>query len=146
MARRKRQYGSGCLLAKGKGWAIRWREIEIAPDVTKKRVLRYETLAPMSRREAADILAQKLAAAGHKSSVRSRVTFRTLVNEWQATVLPMYKPSTQKNHRHIAAKHLVPRFGDTALCDITRRTFRRTWRISRRRATHRRRSTTFTTC
>ena len=32
MARRKRQYGSGCLLSKGKGWAIRWREIEIAPD------------------------------------------------------------------------------------------------------------------
>jgi hypothetical protein len=88
---------------------IRWREIEIAPDGTRKRVLRYETLASMSRREAADILAQKLAAAGHKGPVRSRVTFRTLVNEWQATVLPMYKPSTQKNHRHIAAKHLVPR-------------------------------------
>jgi integrase len=33
----------------------------------------------------------------------------------------MYKPSTQKNHRHISAKHLVPRFGDTALCDVTRR-------------------------
>jgi integrase len=120
MARRKRQYGSGCLLAKGKGWAIRWREIEIAPDGTKQRVLRYETLRPMSRREAADILAQKLAAAGHKGPVRSRVTFRTLVNEWQATVLPMYKPSTRKNHRHISAKHLVPRFGDAALCDITR--------------------------
>ena len=83
-------------------------------------MLRYETLAPMPRRHAADILAQKLAAAGHKEPVRSRVTFRTLVNEWQATVVPMYKPSTQKNHRHIAAKHLVPRFGDTALCDITR--------------------------
>src|SRR5688500_13048059 len=89
MARRKRQYGSGCLLAKGKGWGIRWREIEIAPDGKRKRVLRYETLAPMSRREAADILAQKLAAAGRKGPVRSRVTFRTLVNEWQATVLPM---------------------------------------------------------
>jgi hypothetical protein len=120
MARRKRQYGSGCLLSKGKGWAIRWREIEIAPDGKRKQVLRYETLAPMSRREAADILAQKLAAAGRKGPVRSRVTFRTLVNEWQATVLPMYKPSTQKNHRHISAKHLLPRFGDTALCDITR--------------------------
>lgn len=31
-----------------------------------------------------------------------------------------YKPSTQKNHRHIVAKHLVPRFGDTAVCDLTR--------------------------
>ena len=89
MARRKRQYGSGCLLSKGKGWAIRWREIEIAPDGKRKRVLRYETLAEMPRRDAADILAQKLAAAGRKGPVRSRVTFRTLMNEWQATVLPM---------------------------------------------------------
>jgi hypothetical protein len=120
MARRKRQYGSGCLLSKGNGWAIRWREIEFAPNGTKQRVLRYETLGPMSRREAADVLAQKLAAAGRTGPIRSRVTFRTLVNEWQATVMPMYKPSTQKNHQHITAKHLLPRFGETALCDITR--------------------------
>jgi integrase len=120
MARRKRQYGSGCLLAKGGGWAIRWREMEIAPDGTRKRVLRYETLGSMSRREAADILAQKVAAAGGKTPMRSRVMFRTLVNQWQATVLPMYKASTQKNHRHIAAKHLTPRFGDIAVSDITR--------------------------
>lgn len=120
MARRKRQYGSGCLLAKGGGWAIRWREREIAPDGTRKRVLRYETLGSMSRREAADILAQKVAAAGGKAPMRSRVMFRTLVNQWQATVLPMYKASTQKNHRHIAAKHLTPRFGDIPVSDITR--------------------------
>jgi integrase len=120
MARRKRQYGSGCLLAKGGGWAIRWREMEIAPDGTRKRVLRYETLASMSRREATGILAQKVAAAGGKTPMRSRVMFRTLVDQWQATVLPMYKASTQKNHRHIAAKHLTPRFGDMAVSDITR--------------------------
>ena len=28
---------------------------------------------------------------------------------WQAHVVPMYKHSTQKNHRHILTKHLVPR-------------------------------------
>ena len=32
----------------------------------------------------------------------------------------MYKPSTQKNHRHIAEKHLLPRFGDKPLSEITR--------------------------
>ena len=121
MAQRKRQYGSGGLIEKGKGWAIRWRELEIAPDGTRKRVLRYERLGPMSRREASAILAQKVAAAsGTKVPTRSRVPFRTLTTEWEATVLPMYKPSTQKNHRHIVAKHLVPRFGDTAVCDVTR--------------------------
>src|SRR3954467_5847777 len=69
MAQRKRQYGSGCLLPKGKGWAIRWRELEIALDGTTQRVLRYEKLGPMSRREAADILSQRLVEAG-KAPVR----------------------------------------------------------------------------
>ena len=121
MARRKRQYGSGCLLAKGRGWAIRWREFEIAPDGTRKRVLRYETLEPMSRRDATEILAQKLAAAsGTNRPTRSRVTFRTLANDWQASVLPMYKHSTQKHRRFMLKKHLLPRFGDRPLCEITR--------------------------
>jgi hypothetical protein len=34
---------------------------------------------------ASDILAQKLAAAGHKGPVRSRVTFRTLVRQYGMT-------------------------------------------------------------
>jgi Phage integrase central domain len=121
MARSKRQYGSGCLLkrGRGKGWAIRWREIEIAPDGTNQRVLRYENLGPMSRKGASDILSQRLVEAG-KAPVRSRVTFETLANQWQATVMPMYKPSTQKNHRHILTKHLMPRFAEKAVTDVTR--------------------------
>jgi len=35
-------------------------------------------------------------------------------------VLPMYKHSTQKHRRFMLKKHLLPRFGDTALSDITR--------------------------
>lgn len=121
MARRKRQYGSGCLLERGKEWAIRWREIEIAPDGTKKRVLRYERLGPISRRQAADVLAQKLAAtSGGKAPTRSLVTFRTLASEWQSAVLPMYKHSTQKHRRFMLGKHLLPRFGDKPLSEITR--------------------------
>ena len=121
MARSKRQYGSGCLLKRGKGWVIRWREMEIAPDGTTRRALRYETLEPMSRREAGDVLAQRLVAAGsNKAPVRSRVAFRTFASEWQAHVLPMYKHSTQKNHRHILEKHLLPRFGDKPIVEVTR--------------------------
>jgi len=48
------------------------------------------------------------------------VAFRTLAAEWQAHVLPMYKHSTQKNHRHILEKHLLPRFGDMAIVNVTR--------------------------
>jgi integrase len=106
-------------LERGRGWAIRWRELEIAPDGSRQRVLRYENLGEMSRREAAKVLSQKLALAG-KGPVRSRVTFATIANQWVATVVPMYKPSTQKNHRHILGKHLTPRFGDWAIADVTR--------------------------
>jgi hypothetical protein len=119
MAQRKRQYGSGCLLQKGKGWAIRWRVLEIAPDGTTRRTLRYERLGPMSRREAAAILSHRLVEAG-KAPIRSQVTFETLASQWLATVVPMYKPSTQKNHRHIHNKHLMPRFGEKAVADVTR--------------------------
>jgi len=120
MARTKRQYGSGCLLKRGKGWAIRWREFEIAPDGTKKKVLRYERLGEISRKDAGEQLAHKLASAGTNGPTRSRVMFRTIANDWQKHVMPMYKHSTQKNHRHILQKHLLPHFGDTAVCEVTR--------------------------
>jgi hypothetical protein len=83
-------------------------------------VLRYEALGKISRAEAAEILTQKLATAGTKIPTRSRVTFSALVSEWKTTVLPMYKQSTQKNHRHILEKHLIPRFGEKAITDVTR--------------------------
>ena len=51
---RKRQYGSGCLLKQRKGWAIPWRETEIAPDGTLRKALRYEQLGEVTRKEAAD--------------------------------------------------------------------------------------------
>jgi integrase len=121
MTRSKRQYGSGCLLKRGKGWAIRWREMEIAPDGTRRTVQRYEALGEVTRKQASDALAQRMAAGGNGSKpTRSRVAFRTLAAEWQAHVLPMYKHSTQKNHRHILEKHLLPRFGDKAIADVTR--------------------------
>ena len=118
---------------------------EIAPDGTRRRMLRYERLGPMSRRDAADILAQKLAAAcERKTPARSRVTFRTLVNDWQATVLPMYKPSTQKNHRISRRSTWCPSLARRPFRISRGRRCRRTWRISRRQATHPRRSTTST--
>jgi integrase len=100
---------------------IRWRELEIAPDGTKRKALRYESLGEVTRKQASDTLAQRMAVGNNSNKpVRSRVAFRSLAAEWQAHVLPMYKHSTQKNHRHILEKHLLPRFGDMAIADITR--------------------------
>ena len=70
MARNKRQYGSGCLLRKGKGWAIRWRELEIAPDGKTRRVLRYESIGAVSSREASQ------APAGHHANAQARAARR----------------------------------------------------------------------
>jgi integrase len=120
MAQSKRQYGSGCLLKRGKGWAIRWRETEIAPDGTRKRVLRYEALGEITRKQASETLNQRITAAGNKMPTRSRVTFRTLASEWEGSVLPMYKHSTQKHRRFMLKKHLLPQFGDMAISDVTR--------------------------
>ena len=92
-----------------------------APDGTRKRVLRYERLGELSRKHAANILMQRVAAANTKPVVApSTWTFRELAAQWQATVLPMYKPSTQKYHCHILAKHLLPRFGDGQLTELGR--------------------------
>jgi hypothetical protein len=122
MARAKRQYGSGCLLKRGRSWVIRWRELEIAPDGTNRKVLRYETLGEVSRKQATETLNQRLSAArASKSAMRSRVTFRALADEWDGSVLPMYKHSTQKHRRFIVKKYLLPQFGDSPVCDITRK-------------------------
>jgi integrase len=126
MARTKRQYGSGCLLKRGRRWAIRWRESEIAPDGTRRKVLRYETLGEITRKQAANVLTQRITAAGtSKAPTRSRVSFRTLAGEWDASVLPMYKHSTQKHRRFMLKKHLLPRFGDRLLSDVTRQEIQR---------------------
>jgi hypothetical protein len=124
MARRKRQYGSGSLFKEGRGWAIRWRQLEIAPDGAIKKRLCYEALGNISRAEAGEILRRKVAESGSSDGpIRSRVTFRTLAQQWEVDVLPTkYKHSTQKNHQHIMEKHLIPRFGDLALSDVTTQT------------------------
>jgi integrase len=108
----------------GTGWAIRWRELEIAPDGTIRKRLCYEALGNISRAEAGEILRRKVAESGSSDGpTRSRVTFRTLAQQWQVDVLPTkYKHSTQKNHQHIMEKHLLPRFGDFALSDVTTQT------------------------
>jgi integrase len=121
MARSKRQYGSGCLIKRGKGWAIRWRELEIAPDGSRKKVLRYEALGDVTKKQASEVLSEKLRAAGGcRTPARSRLTFAALTSEWLASVVPMYKHSTQKHRRFTVNKHLLPRFGDWQLSNITR--------------------------
>lgn len=116
----KRPYGSGCLIKDKKHWVIRWRETEIGPDGKKRRVLRWETLTEVSKREASKILNERVTAAQGKQPVRSKVLFETLAFQWLTNILTMYKRSTQKNHRHILKKHLLPRFDKLPVCEMTK--------------------------
>src|SRR5262249_32840777 len=109
-----------CLVQRGRRWIIRWRELEIAPDGSTRRVLRFESLGTISRREASERLAEKIAATSNGKPTRSRVAFDTLAAEWQTSVLPLYKHSTQKSRRFMLRKHLLPRFGKHAISEITR--------------------------
>jgi len=117
----KRPYGTGYLKQEGKNWVMRWRETQIGADGSKKRVLRFESLGQISRKEATSILTQRIAITSSEHKVmRSRVTFAILAEQWKNTVLPMYKFSTRKIHLHVLEKQLLPRFGKLELSEITR--------------------------
>jgi len=117
----KRPYGTGYLKQEGQNWVMRWRETQIGADGSRKRVLRFESLGPITRKEATAILTQRIAITSSDHKVmRSRLTFATLAQQWKATVLPMYKLSTRKCYLHILDKRLIPRFGEFELSKITR--------------------------
>jgi hypothetical protein len=121
---------------------------KIAPDGAIKKRLCYEALGNISRAEAGEILRRKVAQSGSSEGpTRSRVTFRTLAQQWQIDVLPTkYKHSTRKNHQHIMEKHLIPRFGDSLSRALRLKRSSRTLRIWRRPSTRRNRSITSMTC
>ena len=117
MAQKKRPYGSGCVISVANGLAIRWRET-IVKDGRRQRVLRYEALGNVSRKEAAKKLREKLQTSDVPR--QAPITFEELAQEWVRSIVPMYKYSTRKSHLHILNKHLLPAFGTLELGKITR--------------------------
>jgi len=115
---RKRPYGSGCLMKVGRNWAIRWREPQSRPDGSQKRVLRYESLGGVSRKEATRILNERLAAV--QLIRRPDLNFSELVDAWKTSILPLYKHSTRKMHLHILERQILPRFRNVDLAAITK--------------------------
>jgi hypothetical protein len=89
MARkRKRQYGSGTVVQEGTGLAIRWREPVLMPDGSIEQRRRYQALGPVSRKEAARRLAEKLVEGGSQREPTPTVTFREHAARWIRDVLP----------------------------------------------------------
>jgi integrase len=123
------RYQDGCLFIRGKKrkmWVARWRENVIQPDGVVQRVLRSAVLGPVSefagRREARVLLQSHLASlnSGHRRA-EGTMPFAVFVTEhFEPAVLPTLKYATQEIYSLLLRKHLLPRFRDSRLCDITR--------------------------
>jgi integrase len=119
--REKRSYGSGEIVDLGcRRLAIRWREpYRDATGKTKQRK-RYETLGEVSRREAAKKLNEKLQEAQKPLAPAAEpVTFRELAEKWREHILPTYKASVRMYRTGVLETHLIPKFGDRIIQDIT---------------------------
>jgi hypothetical protein len=60
---KRRNYGTGCAIERGKGLAIRWREKVLQPGGTIKEVMRCKALGLVSRSEANRTLQEFIDAA-----------------------------------------------------------------------------------
>jgi len=91
-----------------------------------QRVLRSEVLGPVSefagRREARVLLQSHLAALNSgQRRAEGTMPFAVFVTEhFEPAVLPTLKYATQEIYSFLLRKHLLPRFRDSRLCDITR--------------------------
>jgi len=115
MKKARRPHGAGSLFRESGGWAIRWRETVIGEDGQPHKVKRYEALGAISKTDATQRLNDRLVV----KSPKAVMTFRTHAAQWERDILPMYKFSTRQGHLMILNVHLLPRFGDLRLCDIT---------------------------
>jgi integrase len=112
----KRPYGSGCLLKVKTGWAIRWREHQDG-----KRVMKYETLGDIPKRQAVQTLGERMREAAKRDvePPKTPVSFKEHAEKWEMDIVPLYKFSTRKGHKWILNTHLIPRFGAIMLPAIS---------------------------
>lgn len=121
------RYQKGSLFLRGANqrvWVGRWREDERLPDGTRCRRNRKVVIGTLAqfptKRLAQRELERRLA---HINSLDYRpqvaITFGNLVEKWKSSVLPQFKLSTQKHLESDINHHLLPKFGDVLLREIT---------------------------
>ena len=122
-------YQDGCLFIRGKKrkmWVARWREPVIQADGTVQRVQRSEVLGPVSeiatRRQARVILQTHLASlnAGLRRAEATMPFGVFVAQNFEPLVLPTLKPATREIYSLLLRKHILPRFRDSRLCEISR--------------------------
>jgi integrase len=122
----RRRYQLGCLFVRGKRpkvWVARWRE-RVLTSNGMSTLLRSEVLGAVkeiSRRQAQNLLEDRLRPLNTGRTVpRSIITFRRFVeDEFKPLVLPTLKFATREIYSLLLNKHLLPRFGEECIAEIT---------------------------
>ena len=124
----QRRYQSGHLSARGKRrkmWVIRWREPVIRPDGTLGRVQRSEVLGPVGelpKREARKLLEARLRPLNQgRHRPPTALTLEQFVRDyWEPAVRPLIRQTTLAVYQMHLRAHVLPRFGQAALGDVSR--------------------------
>jgi integrase len=121
MARKKpRPYGSGQMIELESGFAVRWRETVIDADGKKRRVLRYENLGNLAKKDAESRAAEVLLNARRSGPRREQPipTFSELVARYERDILSTKALSTRLVRKTILDVHLIPQFGPVLISNI----------------------------
>jgi integrase len=120
----RRRYQKGSLILRGDVWYGRWWEDFYGPEGSRRRkyvCVRLGTKEDFSTRKLALRELEQRLARVNSPLYRgvSTISFFQFNAGWQERVLPQMKPSTTINYRTIVRKHLLPRFGDTQLSQLS---------------------------
>lgn len=122
------RYQDGSLLVRGKRrkvWLLRWREDVLQPNGSVTRIQRSETLGPVSkitRQQARAVLQNRVGAVNQRHRrPQATMTFEDFVRlEWRPNAELALKKSTLKYYNFQLTRHIIPAFGATLLCNLSR--------------------------
>ena len=122
------RYQNGCLWARGKRrkvWVLRWREDVLQPDGSVKRMLRAETLGPVSkitRHQALNVLRRRVSPLnqGQRRPLATMTLADFVQVEWKPNADLALKRSSVRYYQSQLDGRILPVLGCTCLCDVSR--------------------------
>jgi integrase len=121
------RYQDGCLCVRGKRkvWVLRWRENVLQPNGSVRRILRAETLGPISkitRQQAREALRQRLEPINMgQLRPQTSMTFADFVQtEWIPNAGLALKRSSVRYYRSQLDSRIIPALGSFSLCSLKR--------------------------
>jgi len=116
-----RRYQRGCVIKKGGTWYGQWRADTVSPDGSLERrqiKVRLGTLVELPSKSAARDALRRVMPCSSKPKMQ--MTFRQLVERWEALVVPTFDKSSTASHYRNALRGVLPVFGEHDIAAITR--------------------------